>query len=75
MFKNTGSGKTKKPAGGYGSHGSAPKEVPSQVIQRTGSIYSEASIAGKVTMKEALNVTCPKTQTKGNVTNRNGKAP
>lgn len=75
MFKSTGSGKAKKPAGGYGSRGGPQVCKPNTPYITTDEIYSEQRLAGKVTMKEALNVKCPKTQMKGRVTNRNGKAP
>ena len=75
MFKSTGKGMTKKPAGGYGTHGK-PKQPPqSQPSVTTGNAYTEAKLAGRIFMKEALNVSCPPTQKKGRVTNKNGAAP
>ena len=75
MFKTTGSGHAKVPAGGWGSYGKAPKDSHSTPGMSADEIYAEQRVAGKIYMKEALNVKVPKTQTKGRVTNKNGKAP
>ena len=73
MFKTTGSGHAKKPAGGWGSYGKSPKDSSSSPGMSTDEVYTEQRLAGKVYMKEALNVACPPTQKKGRVTNRDGK--
>ena len=75
MFKSTGSGKAKKPSGPYGSRGGPSVCKPNTPYITTDEVYAEQRVAGRVAMKEALNVKVPKTQVKGRVTNRNGKAP
>lgn len=75
MFKSTGSGMNKAPSGGYGSHGKPKKQMHSKPSVTTGHYASEKHLTGRVYKPELLNVQCPKTQMKGHVTNRNGKAP
>ena len=75
MFKNTGSGKAKKPSGPYGSRGGPSMCKPNTPYVTTDEIYSEKRLTGSVAMSEALNVKCPPSQKKGRVTNRDGKKP
>ena len=75
MFKTTGKGHTKKPSGGYGTAGKPTDSHSKRQGPTTGSIYTEAALAGKVRMAEALRVKTPGSQRHNRVTNKNGKAP